>query len=647
MCFASACLFSMLFLEVLLTFSPRLLNKLRAANAVRPDPREDGFVRTTNVTKFLAGCSSYGLAEEDLFQREDLMEATPESLTRVAKTIIALIQFIESPDQSRILSGQGKKSPIPGPYSSSSRTAGATSTPNLASSPSSPRALSPASPRKVSALSASRPEKLDDPPPQRSPRAKSPDVYEQGDGGRRVRLGDMRNSPVSISPPPRSPLRAKSSSRGPLSASPDDGADLFTTRNPSSSSARRPLSPRETVNGFQDSTIRQSVASTASTAMSDSTTTTTLSSLLDTGRKTSSGFNKFGTVRTMTTDATSEFPSMTRTEASSAAEDLRKRTESASSRLSTDRKLSNNTSTVDLTRVVEEAEDAASMSSGGHRGLRKASQEKPTNTRGGTPAIRLGKGKWPDDFMDALDNKPASKTPSPDLLEEFASTSSSTNTPPRKLAIVGGGHRGSESVESLPQFPRRPSQSHRMRQGSADITSGLLPKESVTPPDGLPSSLGNPSRIMVRRSSKTQTRGQLLPRSSLDEPKSPTDTNAPGPIPFPQANVSTVDTTADNSDGISKRPVRGRFQSDVQGSAGRVRPSSYDELGARPSRTRIESMANIGATGSGSTTASDLMARNAIEDSAVRMALIVREEGKLPTHFVSLFVLSRWRYRHC
>ncbi|GAW00435.1 cell division control protein [Lentinula edodes] len=74
-----------------------LLNKLRSSSIVRPDPKEDGFARTSNITKFLAACSSYGLANEDLFQRDDLIEASSESLARVARTIIALIKFVDAP----------------------------------------------------------------------------------------------------------------------------------------------------------------------------------------------------------------------------------------------------------------------------------------------------------------------------------------------------------------------------------------------------------------------------------------------------------------------------------------------------------------------------------------------------------------------
>ena len=97
------------------------MNKLRSGSIVRPDGREDGVLRTANITKFLAACSSYGLPEEDLFQHDDLIEATSESLARVAQTIIALVKFVEAPavERSKYISGQGRKlSPITtsGPY---------------------------------------------------------------------------------------------------------------------------------------------------------------------------------------------------------------------------------------------------------------------------------------------------------------------------------------------------------------------------------------------------------------------------------------------------------------------------------------------------------------------------------------------------
>jgi hypothetical protein len=71
------------------------MNKLRSSNIVRPDAREDGLVRTSNITKFLAACASYGLANEDLFLRDDLIKGSKEGAARVARTVTRLVAFVE------------------------------------------------------------------------------------------------------------------------------------------------------------------------------------------------------------------------------------------------------------------------------------------------------------------------------------------------------------------------------------------------------------------------------------------------------------------------------------------------------------------------------------------------------------------------
>ena len=63
----------------------------------RIDPREDSRLRTSDVTKFLASCSANGLPPEDLFLYDDLIESTSDCLVRMAKTIIALAPWAETP----------------------------------------------------------------------------------------------------------------------------------------------------------------------------------------------------------------------------------------------------------------------------------------------------------------------------------------------------------------------------------------------------------------------------------------------------------------------------------------------------------------------------------------------------------------------
>src|SRR5882757_7674970 len=121
------------------------MNKLRSTFVVRPDPREDGLVKTSNVTSFLASCASYGLPDEDIFQHEDLIKATSESLARVAKTVIALFQTVDSPPPSRSKFMPGQVTPIPKvpPYGQAAISRATSSAPDLTTKPISPICSSP------------------------------------------------------------------------------------------------------------------------------------------------------------------------------------------------------------------------------------------------------------------------------------------------------------------------------------------------------------------------------------------------------------------------------------------------------------------------------------------------------------------------
>ncbi|KAJ3795230.1 STE/STE11/cdc15 protein kinase [Lentinula aff. detonsa] len=682
-----------------------LLNKLRSSSIVRPDPKEDGSIGTSNITKFLAACSSYGLPNEDLFQLEDLIDASPESLVRVAKTIIALVKFVDAPitisDRSKILSGQGRKSStsganansnsaaggssssvVSGPYklgTVASRSTASASTPNLASNLGS-RATSPT--QNTSGVSPTRKRWS---PPNLLPTVRS-DSSEEGtiskgksqakpgasvsvtqdvksqriDTARPLPPGvdnDRDGKDLPLTPPPRSPLRIrtsrKSSSSSPQQASTDDGKSLFTwsvnnsTASPSSPS--RISAVESTRASIGDASLRDSIATTdynpnvrqsvvsAMTDMTTSTTTTVLSSLLDVGRSSSAGFSKFGTIRTMTTEATSESPSITRTEGNSIAEDLARKHRAAPDIF--DRK-QGDAAVVDLTRVEEADESGGSSARGWGRNNGKyqavEAESKVDRDReravekGPGPAIRLGKGKWPDDFMDAMQNHNLSipTSPTSDPAERLRTPIS--GSPPRKIAVVGlGASRRNESVESLPQFPRRPS--HRARH-SID-TAGIQPTESLLRRDASPD--GVPTRVLPRRHS-TKPRTHLLPKGNANDdsdslvpfPRSISGDHTNSPSPY-----SSEDASGSQQRRDKPHQPRGRFQSDVEGSSRRrPRPNSYDELGAKPARSRFESMVNLGGA-SGNTSASDLMSRDSIDGSAVRKPLIIKEEGKVPTHF--------------
>ncbi|THV05535.1 hypothetical protein K435DRAFT_91671 [Dendrothele bispora CBS 962.96] len=61
------------------------INTLHSNPVIRPDPRE-----SVNIDKFLSQCSDDGLSADELFMQGDIAAATNNSLTRVARTIIAL-----------------------------------------------------------------------------------------------------------------------------------------------------------------------------------------------------------------------------------------------------------------------------------------------------------------------------------------------------------------------------------------------------------------------------------------------------------------------------------------------------------------------------------------------------------------------------
>ena len=222
---------------------------------------------------------------------------------------------------------------------------------------------------------------------------------------------------------------------------------------------------------------------------------------------------------------------------------------------------------------------------------------------------------------------------------------------------------------------RRPA--HRARH-SVDVPV-LAPKDACallrreSSPD--PSSIGlgpSPGRVGLRRNSTRngQRSGTYVPRRSSPEEGgggSGGESDSPVPIPFPRAvsgeyggapsptpfytpsqsqspqfdehgaegSTASLSTTA-NASTPSLLP-RGRFQSEADGSSSRrrPRPNSYDEFGAKPRRSRFESMVNLGVASGEQASASDLMARDATEGSMSRQTLVVREEGKAPTHFVS------------
>ncbi|KAH9032801.1 Pkinase-domain-containing protein [Lactarius pseudohatsudake] len=637
----------------------QLMNKLRPGSIARIDPREDGKLRTSNVTKFLASCSANGLPPEDLFLRDDLIEGT------WAETPV--------PTHSHLLRGGGSRlKPIntslanaaPGsPYRTGSSSRAVMSSPNLSSPP------SPLSPTWNTSRHRS-------PPPTGLPtlRSHSPDdTASSSDAGTALGTNtDGRQTPTGTT-----------SDR-------DEVPPILAPRSPG-----------------------QSIAS------SNITDTSTYSSLLDAGfglgfsaGRSGSGsgpYGKFGTIRTVTTEATSfipsEWPSLTRTEGSAMAASMlgcddtlagdiansifgnnspnghvgiqRRRGSLESPTLRPRERKPSETVPVDLLRVVEESEELLNSNVAPITG---------STDRAGRERINLRKGKWPDDFVDALQatSRPiAIRKPSPSSLAlsadarlfqgEFgaadlgvsASINSSAGAISASTSPPGG------SVESLLQassFPstaiapplvaaaaaaaaRRPT--HRARH-SVDApvlapkdASALLHRDSS--PDAASLGLGpSPGRCRIAQEQHAHGGdGDSLVPIPFPRAVSGEYGGAPSSSPFntpsqsqspsfdPVERAPSNERASGNVNSPSSLLPRGRFQSEVDGASSRrrPRPNSYDEFGAKPRRSRFESMVNLGVASGEQASASDLMARDATEGSVSRQTLVVREEGRAPTHF--------------
>jgi hypothetical protein len=305
--------------------------------------------------------------------------------------------------------------------------------------------------------------------------------------------------------------------------------------------------------------------------------------------------------------------------------------------------------------------------------------------------INLGKGKWPDDFLDAL-KAPSSSPP-------FRCHSEARCRPGRLCACTSSSVlvRASvsiralllpprDSVESLSLSSSFPSAEYRIRlllqppplqragrrtvrsialtrlylhRKTAPVTSRVEPgsffSRSWTKPW--------PSRIAQEQHAQREGAGRMCRGEAVlkmvvvvearathlcpSRSRAPCLASLPArsirhpvlqPVPIAVAPGRPLERAGSTSSANSPSLIpRGRFQSEVDGSSSRrrPRPNSYDEFGAKPRRSRFESMVNLGVASGEQASASDLMARDATEGSMSRQTLVVREEGKAPTHFVS------------
>ncbi|KAI6114854.1 Pkinase-domain-containing protein [Pisolithus croceorrhizus] len=613
----------------------QLMNKHRPNTIPRVDLREDGFKRATNITKFLAACSSQGVPSDDLFYRDDLVEATPEALCRVARAIVALLKLFETPtiDESKVITGQKKLNSTAtvadgGPHSPLPPQSNAV-------------ALTPNSlPQQSVSLVASHagPGSRSEPPPESYLHSFRPDSPHSGTSSgtaRHIPL-ESRHPPSATKtgnnqsrdlapggqplPPPKPYLRTQYHSK----RDDDSGSSMLSTIKPLEFPRREPVSQCSsptTGDAGGDVPIRQSRTS------SNITENTAYSSIFDL-RRNSNAQNKFGTVRTVTTEATSlgsEVPSFTRTEASSVAASLaeemgRRRSTSTESTRISDRRPSEPV-IPDLVSLTEEEENSACGSSS-----RDTHRDKPGELQANKDVVRLGKGKWPDDFLDAFRSaappQPVPTRATVDVADSSPPCSTPLSVSPgRKLSIIAPP----KPIDESDAMPRRPS--HRARH-SVD-TPILMPKESILRIDGAPESpSASGSRIVLRRQS-TRTaalRRNVPPYGSRMNHDDIEREGSSSVVPFPRAvsgdhSISAsptpgTPTKRDRSTSQDVSRVSSRFQSDLEDlrSGRRSRPTSYDELG----RSRRSS---------------ELLTRDSMDGSGIRQAITVTDEGKQPVQY--------------
>lgn len=633
-----------------------LLNKFRPGTVARPDPKEDGFTKTSNITKFLAGALHYGVSNSDLFFRNDMLEASGESLARVAQTIVALVKLGE---------------PALPPHGSSrglymSIRDGSASSPNLLDS-GQQRSSSVNRPGRSKRYSP--PSAL--PPVPGSSQGRPPSSQET----RQNRANSLTPSPIdfaetvrSNSPqvPPRSPLRPSLSSRASLNSSITDSTAGFSMLD-NRSSARF-------------GTVRTTTTMATSIHPPENASVALLrqESKLSHSEPAEEAQPVIGYQTQFT-----ELPTTSR-------------------RRSYDRDAS-------AARLAQAISQSPTTESGPLRQWReRRSSELPSNdlsnveevdemgTRRGRQFVEVATAFSSLDPTSTASAATPARGPSfdrPRLSFEIPPQGEVdlSSSPPRPKAGLPmrrpvHGHRHSvDTVTTSPMpilIPRHSSLSkERERQPSPSSS-----RESTTPSP--PGGGIRPAIAPRRSSSRVSPRGSYVPKiNGIDDPRAlrrkhstesdqiettPTSPGMPR-VPFPRttsgdfapaisgttAGVSRLAalpvsssgdlggheeaSTANGNPGSPRRasgssnavrPIqRVRYNSELDTTGTRTarkhRPTSLDEPGAgiRPGRSRFESMMNLGSVGDTNSTESSLSV------NAIRQPLVVREEGKPPMHY--------------
>ena len=347
---------------------------------------------------------------------------------------------------------------------------------------------------------------------------------------------------------------------------------------------------------------------------------------------------KVATIRTMTADATSEAPSISRPERSSITGQLiRKREAHPGPKHARDCQSSEG-HVVDLSGVMEETEESSTSSDGHtrHEGKGKAKErERWTERPEKAPSLHTEKGTWPDDFLDAVQGhsqtppiSPASPPPPPlpDLERQEPMRSPPADLPTKHSNSANGdSNSGSdipvtesegEDVPDMNPLALRPriddtlAKPRRFRFESKP-SLGISPLPTLTSPTR---KRWSPLVPTVHSKSPDEdsnsSSGEMAPNANgRHEPAPHIHVNKPEVIDVPKV--------------MSPPPLRTRIG---------------DKPG-EPPQSMFDTTPNLDASGTSSrASASDLLISSSpdlLDEGAVRKALIITEDGKPPTHFVS------------
>lgn len=595
----------------------RYINKVCPGSVIRIDSvTATSEAKQLNISKFLAGVAAFGVSSDEIFDVEDLVAVpfTSDGLARVAVTILAVkkLQDNPPPQKFQLKVETTKQSSI-----------------NAGSPP-----VSPTTPKSPTAQGKNQ-----------------NNVYLSSNVG--LASASTPNLSRSTSPIPIPAKRPRQVV--PAAAATSTAASTATPTQPSFDMSTSAVADEEDVFGPVDSNsnsnsnsntrtrpiVKLSTTSRASMA-STHTETSVYSSLLD-NRST-----RYETIKSITTEATSlasDTPSLTYTEGSMVKAALAKESpQQRIRRLSSPnspvdefprRKDRRRSDSIDLSRVAEESEEGTIPTRRlGVNGIDSGSS--PLQK-----AINLGQAKWPDDFMKVFDLDKDRGSPSKQSSRDSGETER------------GGGCNGMVNLDDS-VAKRKPSLVRSRR--SLESTEPVISPSSTPPNARL-----RPRNSQHRVPTTAELSSRISPRSSLEYSpvrrpsqhspipvRTSLDTDLPLPVPFPRApshpQLSTLSSSSETlqlpqtTTKKSPSPTKVRLENEPL----KDRRSSFgDSPNPRiPMRPRHESI-NVISAGESKAERSLI---GGMDGSQVRNSLIVKEDGKPATHYVSVILscCSSW-----